>query len=119
MSAAADSGRIRRRFEALRAEGRSGLVTFVTAGDPDPETSLELIKGLPGAGADLIELHDLISDILETAAGETYLLDLHTTSGESAPFATVGDTLRRLRSRRPKDAALLTDLVRSVEVPRL
>ena len=48
--------RIDRRFAALKAEGRAGLVCFVTAGDPDHETSKRLILGLPGAGADLIEL---------------------------------------------------------------
>ncbi len=48
--------RIDRRFAALKQEGRGGLVTFVTAGDPDHETSLALLKGLPGAGADVIEL---------------------------------------------------------------
>lgn len=52
----ADSGRIRSRFEALKAAGRGGLVTFFTAGDPDRETSMEILDGLPGAGADLIEL---------------------------------------------------------------
>ncbi len=50
------TGRIARRFAALKAAGRGGLVTFVTAGDPDYETSLALVKGLPGAGADVIEL---------------------------------------------------------------
>ena len=39
--------RIGRRFQALREEGRSGLVTFLTAGDPDPDTALEIFKGLP------------------------------------------------------------------------
>ncbi len=52
----ADSGRINRRFARLKQEGRAGLVTFVTAGDPDHETSLAILKGLPGAGADVIEL---------------------------------------------------------------
>ena len=47
--------RIERRFAALKAEGRAALVTFVTAGDPDYETSLKIIKGLPKAGADVIE----------------------------------------------------------------
>jgi len=53
---APDSGRIEKRFAALKAEGRGGFVTFITAGDPDYETSLSIIKGLPGAGADVIEL---------------------------------------------------------------
>ena len=53
---AADSGRIRRRFEALAGAGRGGLVTFLTAGDPDRATAFEILQGLPAAGADLIEL---------------------------------------------------------------
>ena len=48
--------RIPRRFAALKAEGRAALVTFLTAGDPDAATSLALIRGLPAAGADLIEI---------------------------------------------------------------
>jgi tryptophan synthase alpha chain len=48
--------RIDRRFAALKREGRAALVTFVTAGDPDPATSLAIVKALPGAGADVIEL---------------------------------------------------------------
>ena len=62
MSAGADSGRIRERFAALKAAGRGGLVTFVTAGDPDYETSREIVLGLPGAGADVIELGMPFSD---------------------------------------------------------
>jgi len=48
--------RIDARFNTLRAEGRAGLVTFTTAGDPDYETSLAIVQALPKAGADLIEL---------------------------------------------------------------
>lgn len=48
--------RISRRFAALRAEGRGGLVTFLTAGDPDAASSAALLARLPAAGADLIEL---------------------------------------------------------------
>ncbi len=50
------STRIDQRFADLRKEGRAGLVTFITAGDPDLETSYEILKGLPQAGADIIEL---------------------------------------------------------------
>jgi tryptophan synthase alpha chain len=50
------AGRIARRFDALKREGRSGLVTFVTAGDPDAETSAAILNGLPAAGADIVEL---------------------------------------------------------------
>src|SRR6059036_1328792 len=48
--------RIDTRFAELREQGRAALVTFVTAGDPDGETSLALIKALPKAGADVVEL---------------------------------------------------------------
>src|SRR6266436_1976941 len=48
--------RIDRRFEELKTEGRAALVTFLTAGDPDPETSLALLRAIPAAGADVIEL---------------------------------------------------------------
>jgi tryptophan synthase alpha chain len=48
--------RIDRRFGELKAKGRAALVTFVTAGDPDRETSLAILHGLPAAGADVIEL---------------------------------------------------------------
>ncbi|MEM7399012.1 MAG: tryptophan synthase subunit alpha, partial [Pseudomonadota bacterium] len=54
--------RIDQTFDRLKAEGRSGLVTFVTAGDPDYETSLSLLQGLPGAGADIVELGMPFSD---------------------------------------------------------
>jgi tryptophan synthase alpha chain len=48
--------RIDKRFAALKREGRAALVTFITAGDPDTETSLAIAKALPAAGADVIEL---------------------------------------------------------------
>jgi tryptophan synthase alpha chain len=48
--------RIDTRFTELAKEGRSAFVTYVMAGDPDPQTSLEIVKALPKAGADVIEL---------------------------------------------------------------
>jgi len=48
--------RIDRRFAGLKAKDRAALVTFLTAGDPDPETSLAILRALPAAGADVIEL---------------------------------------------------------------
>jgi tryptophan synthase alpha chain len=48
--------RIEKRFAALKAEGRAALVTFTMSGDPDTATSLAIIKALPKAGADLIEI---------------------------------------------------------------
>jgi tryptophan synthase alpha chain len=54
--------RIERRFAALKAEARAGFVAYVMAGDPDPAASLAVLKGLPAAGADLIELGFPFSD---------------------------------------------------------
>ena len=56
------SGRIARRFEALATEGRAGLVTFLSCGDPDAETFAAILAGLPKAGADLIEIGVPFSD---------------------------------------------------------
>lgn len=47
--------RIDATFARARAENRAVLVTYVMAGDPDPETSLAVLKALPGAGADIVE----------------------------------------------------------------
>jgi tryptophan synthase alpha chain len=54
--------RIDTRFAALKGQGRAGLVTFTMAGDPDPATSLAILKSLPQAGADVIELGMPFSD---------------------------------------------------------
>jgi tryptophan synthase alpha chain len=50
------STRIDSRFADLKREGRAGLVTFVMAGDPDAKTALAILKALPAAGADVIEI---------------------------------------------------------------
>lgn len=54
--------RLNARFAALAAEGRAGFVAYVMAGDPDAQTALAILKGLPGAGADIIELGFPFSD---------------------------------------------------------
>ncbi|MCE8539630.1 tryptophan synthase subunit alpha [Ruegeria pomeroyi] len=48
--------RIDAKFAELKAQGKKAFVSYVMAGDPDFDTSLELVKGLPGAGVDVIEL---------------------------------------------------------------
>jgi tryptophan synthase alpha chain len=50
------STRIDRRFAELKEQGRAALVTFLTAGDPDPETSLAILRAVRAAGADVVEL---------------------------------------------------------------
>ena len=48
--------RIAARFQQLRNEGRGALIPFLEAYDPDPATSMAILRGMPGAGADLIEI---------------------------------------------------------------
>lgn len=54
--------RIDARFAALKAEGRAGFVAYVMAGDPSRDEALDILRGLPAAGADIIELGFPFSD---------------------------------------------------------
>src|ERR1044071_1063011 len=56
------TARMDKRFADLKAEGRPALVTYFMGGDPDYETSLGIMKALPAAGADVIELGMPFSD---------------------------------------------------------
>jgi tryptophan synthase alpha chain len=62
MTAASATDRLGATFAGLKASGRAGLVTFITAGDPSPDISQEIFNGLPAAGADIIELGMPFSD---------------------------------------------------------
>jgi len=91
------AARIARRFAALRAEGRAGLVAYLVAGDPDPETSTRVFEGLAAAGADLIEIGMPFSDPMADgpviqAAGQRALKAGMTLRGTLA-------MARRLRAR--------------------
>jgi tryptophan synthase alpha chain len=86
--------RIDRRFADLRREGRAALVTFTMAGDPDTKTSLAILKELPKAGADIIELGmpftDPMADGPAVQAGGLRALtagqDMHKTLGMVRAF---------------------------------
>jgi tryptophan synthase alpha chain len=83
--------RIDRRFAALKKEGRAALVTFTMAGDPDQTTALAVLKALPQAGADVIELGMPFTDPMADgpaiqAAG---LRALHAGANMKATLATV------------------------------
>ncbi|MEE8258596.1 MAG: tryptophan synthase subunit alpha, partial [Sphingomonadales bacterium] len=56
------AGRIEKRFAALAKAHRAGFIPFITAGDPDLETSARILGGLAAAGADFIELGMPFSD---------------------------------------------------------
>ena len=49
-------GRIKNKFVKLEEKNKKGLITFITAGDPNYNISLEILKGLPASGADIIEI---------------------------------------------------------------
>ena len=85
-------------FARLRAEGRKAFVAYVMAGDPDYETSLELVRGLPGAGVDIIELGLPFTDPM--ADGPTIQL-----AGQRALDAgqTLSKTLDMARALRADD----------------
>jgi tryptophan synthase alpha chain len=55
-------GRIQARFAELARQGRAGFIAYIMAGDPDLETALSILEGLPAAGADIIELGIPFSD---------------------------------------------------------
>lgn len=56
------SDRIAKRFATVKSENRGALVTYIMAGDPNRDKALEIMKGLPGAGVDVIELGMPFSD---------------------------------------------------------
>ena len=93
------SSRIDRRFAALKAEGRPALVTFITAGDPDRDTSLAILKALPAAGADVIELGMPFSDPM--AEGPPIQL---ASQRALAAGQTMAKTLQMVRAFREADA---------------
>ncbi len=96
MNAGAAPDRIHERFTALRAEGRAGLVTFVTAGDPDFETSCDILAGLPEAGADLIEIGMPFSDPM--ADGPAIQASSLRALGSGQNMAKTIDLVRRFRA---------------------
>jgi tryptophan synthase alpha chain len=91
--------RIDRRFAALKREGRPAFVAFVTAGDPDYETSKATLLGLPDAGADVIEIGMPFSDPMA---------DGPAVQASSVRALKAGQTMKRtlqlVRDFRAKDA---------------
>ena len=90
--------RIDQKFADLKAQNRKAFVAYVMAGDPDVATSLEVVKGLPGAGVDIIELGLPFTDPM--ADGPTIQL-----AGQRAleHGMTVDATLQMVRDFRATD----------------
>jgi tryptophan synthase alpha chain len=91
--------RIDARFARLKAEGRSAFVSFIMAGDPDYDTCMEIVRGLPAAGVDVIELGMPFTDPM--ADGPSIQL-----AGQRALGAgqTMARTLEMVRAFRAGDA---------------
>ena len=89
--------RIAKRFAELKKANRAAFVPFITAGDPDSETTCALLEKLPGAGADLIELGVPFSDPM--ADGPTIQLSSDRALAAGTTLAGILGTVTRLRER--------------------
>jgi len=97
MTARNSASRMERRFSALKQENRSALVTFITAGDPDYDHSLNTLLGLPGAGADVIELGMPFTDPM--ADGAAIQLASQRALGAGQNLAKTLQMVRELRKQ--------------------
>jgi tryptophan synthase alpha chain len=88
--------RIDRRFDELKAQRRVALVTFITAGDPDLTTSMAILRALPAAGADVIELGMPFSDPM--ADGPAIQLSSQRALKAGQTLAKTLDMVRALRT---------------------
>jgi tryptophan synthase alpha chain len=79
----------------LRAEGRLGLIAYLTVGYPDVESTLRLVPALAAGGADMVELGVPFSDPL--ADGATIQRASHHALGQGVTLAVCLDVVRRLR----------------------
>ena len=97
--------RIAARFAALEQEGRAAFVAYVMAGDPDPERSFDILKGLPGAGADLVELGFPFSDPM--AEGPPIQRAAQRALGAGMTLKGTLDLARRFRDTDPTTPLIL------------
>jgi len=97
--------RIAARFAELKAQGRAAFVPFITAGDPDFETSRAILEALPGAGADVIELGMPFSDPM--ADGPAVQASSLRALKAGATMARTMDLVRSFRQRDDKTPIVL------------
>ncbi len=95
MNRAYDASRIAARFAALKNENRAAFIPFVMAGDPDLEHSFEILKQLPAAGADLIEIGMAFSDPM--ADGPSVQASAKRALDNGQTLASTLDMVRRFR----------------------
>jgi len=97
--------RIETTFARLRAEGRKAFVAYIMAGDPDPDTSFEILCGLPGAGVDVVELGVPFTDPM--ADGPTIQLAGQRALAAGQTLAATLDMVRRFRVLHPEVPVVL------------
>ncbi|WP_211250225.1 tryptophan synthase subunit alpha [Fodinicurvata fenggangensis] len=97
--------RIDARFAELKDQGRAGLVTFITAGDPDTETTYQLLRALPEAGADLIEVGMPFSDPM--ADGPAIQASSQRALKNGISLAKTLEVVRRFRAEDSKTPVIL------------
>ena len=106
--------RIHRRFADLKAQGRSAFVTFITAGDPDYETSREILFGLADAGADVIELGMPFSDPM--ADGPTIQLACERALEHNTRLIDVLAMVKTFREKDQQTPVVLMGYLNPIEV---
>lgn len=97
--------RIEKRFAQLKADKRAGLVAYVTAGDPNAELGYDILKGLPAAGADLIELGMPFTDPM--ADGPSVQLAGQRALKAGITVSATFDMVRRFRREVNNDTPIL------------
>ena len=110
----AHSSRIDRRFAQLEAQGRTGLIPFVTAGDPLPEATVALMHALVDAGADLIELGVPFSDPM--ADGPVIQHASERALARGVGLRVILDWVRAFRTRDSDTPVVLMGYMNPVEI---
>lgn len=105
--------RIDRRFADLKARNRAGFVAYIMAGHPDLETTFEILKGLPAAGADIIELGFPFSDPM--AEGPTIQRAAEHALKHGTKIADVFELVRRFREIDQDTPVILMGYMNPVE----
>ena len=106
--------RIDRRFTALKEQGRTGLIPFVTAGDPLPEATVALMHALVAAGADLIELGVPFSDPM--ADGPVIQHASERALGKGVGLTQIFGWVREFRTRDATTPVVLMGYMNPVEI---
>ena len=104
--------RIDTKFAALKAEGRPGFVSYIMSGDPNYDTSLEILRGLPDAGADIIELGMRFTDPMADGVAIQLAAQRALAGGQTLP-----KTLELVQEFRKQDSE--TPLILSVPIHQL